>query len=401
MKKIFFLLIAALMCNAASAITMPRHIYVAGQNGKEVVVHNCITRETKTVHGYLRNIGVDNSGNVYILVCNTENGWGNYYVYKNCNPQIYLSLVEDQGGIYSSAAMRVKGNDVIVAGVQSKGFNNKGYQSRMMGYVNGQRLFITGYDRKSLKYDNFGGYQKVIGKSLQGYGQENNSGNPQGDYLSCVYHVDDVDYSGGAIYTTGWGEREYSDKIGTTKYYLVRRCPRVWKNGAEVVAQYENRTGAAWNIYVFNQGGKEYIYTSGHQRSQACAWEHNVDQFKNNYSPYPGVLGEATFAAGMSDNVPRFGRAFLCSRNVGLSMIELIFMENNKQIHTRSWGQNADVSDIVAGKDGFYIVQTDHTNTKEVHCWKKCNGISFAEEGFVCRLPGDVKLTNPKLAVCE
>lgn len=401
-KKILLLLIATLMYSAASAVTMPKHLYVAGQNGNTVVVHNCITHETKTINGYLRDIGVDNSGNVYILVCNTENGWGNYYVYKNCNPQIYLSLVEDRGGIYSSAAMKVKGNDVVVAAVQSLGFNSKGYQSRMVGYVNGRNVFTTGYDRKSLKYDNFKGYTKFVGKNIVGYGQENNSGNPQGDHLSCVYHVADVDYCNGAVYTTGWGEREYSETVGTQKYYFVRRCPRVWKNGAEVVAQYENKTGAAWNISVFNRGGKEYICTSGHKGSVACAWEHNADLFTADYYYYPGVIKEATFPEMGDTDSPNFGRAFLGLGNTNLKVIEIYSMSDNKLLNKRMLGMNGDISDIVAGKDGFYAIVTDSHKTVEIHCWRKFSGTSFGEEqAFVCRLPGNLGLKNPLLAVVD
>lgn len=402
MKKLFLTLMVALLCSAAQAITMPKHIYVASQDGNIVKVYNVQAKETMFVNGFLRDIGVDKGGNVYVLVCSTENGWGNYYVYKNCSPQIYLSLIEDQGGIYSSAAMKVKGNDVVVAAVQSLGFNSKGYQSRMAGYVNGQRVFLTGYDRRGLKYDNFMGYKKIVGKNIVGYGQENNSGNPQGDHLSCVCHVDDVDYCNGAVYTTGWGEREYSENIGTTKYYFVRRCPRVWKNGVEVVKQYENKTGAAWNISVFNRNGKEYIFTSGHKGSVACAWEHNADLFTADYYYYPGVIKEATFPETGDTDAPNFGRAFLGLGNTNLKVIEVYSMSDNRLLHKRMFGMNGDISDIVAGKDGFYAIVTDSYKTVEIHCWRKYSGTTFGEEqAFVCRLPGNLGLKNPMLAVAE
>lgn len=410
MKKIFLLLIAALMYSAAAAapvpqLSMPQHLYVAGQNGKDVVVYNCVKREMKVVHGYLRDIGVDSSGNVYVLVCSSESGWGSYYVYKNCNPQIYLSLVEDQGGIYSSAAMRVKGNDVVVAAVQSLGFNDKGYQSRMMGYVNGQRKFITGYDRKSLKYDNFKGYVKIVNNQFRGYGQENNSGNPQGDHLSCVYHVADVEYCEGRIYTTGWGEREYSEYIGATKYYLVRRCPRVWVNGAEVAAQCENSTGAAWNINILISN--DYcINTSGHKGSVAYAWKSVHYVYSNDYSQYPGVLDEADFIYNKPAKSPsQYCRVFLCSRSVNLSKLDIVGMESYKKLGSTSLEIKADVSDLVSVKGGFYFIQTDKNNTREVHARKKCSGarwdFAFSDWGLVCTLPSHLKMTNPKIAVCE
>lgn len=73
---------------------MPKHMVVAGQKGSSVQVYDCITKNIKSVPGYLRNIGIDNNGNVYILVSENKSGWGNYYVYKNYdtkNP--YQSLV--------------------------------------------------------------------------------------------------------------------------------------------------------------------------------------------------------------------------------------------------------------------------------------------------------------------
>lgn len=311
MKKICFLVFSfyLLLSGVSAQNNLPKYLYVAGQNGANVSVYNCNTKKTYTVPGYFHNIGVDNSGNVYILVCDDKSGWGNYYVYKNFNTNNpYQSFVWNQkDGIYSSMAMCVKGDDVVVAGVQSLGFNDKGYQSRMLGYVNTIMVFRTGYDRKSLKYDNFRGYQKVSGTKLVGYGEENNSGNPQGDHLSCVYHVDAVDYCNGYIYTCGWGEREYSKLVAGTKYYLVRRCPRVWKNGAEHVANlYVNKmdepqadkTGAFWNIFVNGQVAE----TSGHLGSVPAAFQHStplefpIDVYYDKITPgYPGFYREEFF----------------------------------------------------------------------------------------------------------
>lgn len=84
MKKLFTYLAAVLLCGAVAAQNMPKHLYVAGQaDGGKTKVYNCNTKEVKYVNGHLRNIGVDNNGNIYILVCSDVKGWGNYYVYRN------------------------------------------------------------------------------------------------------------------------------------------------------------------------------------------------------------------------------------------------------------------------------------------------------------------------------
>lgn len=428
MKKLYLFLLAAILSGAAlQAQTMPKGLCVAGWSGNEVKVYNCNTKETKTVKGYFRNFGVDNSGNVYVLVCSSSTGWGNYYVYKNFNvSNPYMKFEENAGGIYSSMAMRVKGNDVVVAGVQSKGFNNRGYESRMFGYVNNKSVFLTGYDRKSLKRDNFRGYTKVAGsgahKRLEGYGQENNSGNPQGDELSCVYHVDAVDYLGGKIYTTGWGEREYTETpAGYQKYYLVRRCPRVWRNGAEIVQQYENRTGAAWNINVLDaeKRGEDgyHIFTSGHQRSVACSWLGNFDHFNGSDNVikttigYPGFVREEVLHVGSTireDGVTRekvrshvFCHLYICKTG------------GKSRLYGRFWQfQNTDIGyiltdadDVVAVKDGCYYLS--RLSDRITVSWLKKpllkqGTYQFTEKGVSCTVPEAFRgYKDLRLAVSE
>lgn len=413
MKKLLVLLFATLMCGAMAAQStpkMPRHLYVAGQaDGGKTKVYNCNTKEVKYVNGHLCNIGVDNNGNVYILVCSDYRGWGNYYVYKNFddkNP--YLSFVwNQQEGIYSSMAMKVKGNNVIVAGVQSLGFNDKGYQSRMFGYLNGKRIFMTGYDRKSLKYENFRGHLKIVGSGLDArlttY-SENFSYNPQCDYLSCVYRVSDVDYYGGAIYTTGWGEREYSDNIMSNKYYLVRRCPRVWKNGAEIIAQYENKTGAAWHINVLQKDGIEYIFTSGHKGSLGYAWEHSTEQYSDISATYPGFRKEATFYVGSNENGHIFCRVFLAQKKAGQVLECGAVIQNGKKLY--SWGGSVDNSfDLVAVSNGFYKLTRLPNEDLIIHYQKKYvfdgRYYRYLESDDITVPAGIIDGREPMLAVAE
>lgn len=406
MKKLFLFLIAALMSGVVSAsITMPKHLVVAGQSGTQIKVYNCKTKETKTVPGYLKNVGVDNSGNVYVLSCNSPNGWGDYTVYKNYS--VYSTFKKEKDYEYSSMAMCVKGNNVIIAGSQVKKFNSKGYEARLVGYNNKVRVYETDWERKSLKRDQFHGYSEIKGSTTKRkiepiYGQ-NESGCPEGAHLSVVYHVDAVDYCDGFIYATGWGEREYSETpVGYTKQYLVRRCPRVWKNGKEVVQQYENQTGAAWNISVFKYMGKEYIFTSGHHRDKPCAWEHSNDQFSLSGYTYPCIVSEATFQAGAIGGQPIYCRIFLIKNGSNYEE-KGIYFQGNKNVGGWS-GMKDNSTDVVAGAKSFYKV-TNGSNGFIVKCQQNCtntnNGFNFKDIGTLVTLPADFKVSNAKLAVCE
>lgn len=408
MKKLFLFLLAALMCGAASAsITMPKHLVVAGQSDKQVKVYNCKTKATYSLSGYLRNVGVDNSGNVYVLVANQKNGWGSYTVYKNSS--IYMSLTESGNMQYSSMAMCVKGNNVVIAGSQVKKFNSKGYEARQVGYNNKVRVYETDWERKSLKRDQFKGYCNITGSGtktkVEPIYDQNESGCPEGVHLSVEYHVDAVDYCDGFIYATGWGEREYTETpIGYQKQYLVRRCPRVWKNGHNVVEQYENQTGAAWNISVFKVSGKELIFTSGHHRDKPCAWEHSTDQFSASSGyVYPCIVSEATFQAGAIGGQPIFCRVFLIKTAANTYVEKGIYVQGDKTVG--NWtDMNDNSTDVVAGKKSFYKV-TNSANGVIVKCKQNCtndnNGYSFKDVGTLVTLPADFKVKDAKIAVCE
>ena len=359
-----------MLAGVASAMKMPQDVYVAGQNGEKVMVYNCKTQETKTIRGYLRNIGVDNAHNVYVLVCDDSSGWGNYYIYKNFSSTPFQSFKSPQPSYasdrgyegYTSMAMTVKGGDVVVAGVYSKQFNDKGFESRMFGYVNKVRVYQTEFERKSLKREHFEGYKKIntSKKKWEKYEDENFCGNVFHNVKSLVFHVDAVDYSDGYIYTTGWGEREYTELWGKT-YYMVRRCPRVWRNGVEVVQQYENRTGAAWNIAAFKVGGKEYIFTSGHQRSKACSWTGDKPFAESSAADYPGYFDEAVVYTGFTAQGPVFHRVLLTMEGDCVTTNTSYTDSSNKSYGggvTSSPKGNQQTHDVLAVKDGYYMLRT-------------------------------------------
>ena len=410
MKRLFIILLAMLALGGAlQAQNKPRYIYIAGQNGDKVEYGNCFTKNIATVNGYLHNICLDNSGNVYVLVCDQPSGWGNYYIYKNSNTQEpYMSFVWNAAeGIYSSMVMRVKDNHVVVAGVQSLGFNNKGYQSRMFGYVDKVLVFRSGYDRKSLKYDNFVGYQKFSGKKLIGYGEENNSGNPQGDHLSCVYHVDGVDYYDGDIYISGWGEREYSETVGGTKYYLVHRCPRVWKNGTQIIEQYNNKTGAAWSVNVMKGIiGVPEVLTSGHKGSVSYSWYDDKEVLcgTDNYmatkaAGYPGFIKEEFFNTSIHSHC----RVYLSKGIDGISRMEGRFM-TTRTAESAFSAQAEDFS--ISGSSVYYLGKTP----ADLKVFRFCglqqrqdnNTYEFTKQELVVAVPDRFhNYNNLKIAVAE
>jgi hypothetical protein len=412
MKKIFFFLVAAMMSGvvfAGGTIAMPTHLFVACQNGSKVTVINCKTNETTKLDGYMKDLGVDKNGNVYVLVCDSQYGWDDYTVYKNSS--IYMSLKSGDNMYYSSMAMCVKEDVVVVAGTQVKKFNNKGYESRLFGYKNNVLAYETEWERKSLKRDQFHGYSKIVGSGSKTKTEaimgQNESGCPDGFHLSVGYHVDAVDYCDGVIYSTGWGEREYSETpLGFSKQYLVRRCPRVWKNGHNYVEQYENQTGAAWNIAVFKVAGKEYIFTSGHHRNKPCAWEHSTVQL-NDSGNYPCIVSEATFQVDVVNNQPVFCRVFLIKQ--GSKYRERgIYVQGNKVI--QEWGNTStnymldETNKVVAGNNSYYRIMT---TSGGIEVWgaryfeKKDNKYQYKRFGTVTNLPSDFVVAGSKLAVYE
>lgn len=274
MKKFFVALLAGLaMCMTANA---QQYMYVAAQSTNGIVLVNLKTGDYQELDADIPvDIGIDDRGYTYVLGYDKESE--TFKVWLNGQLQQHYIASDWGGDMFSSMAMKVVGNDVVIACVLLRRFNKNGYEARQMGFVNGNIKYRTDWERKSLKRDQFQGYINISGSgrsvkmSLPGYNH-----NPyvlrdrDSKALSQVLFIADVDYVNGDIYTTGWGEREYTETpVGYQKQYLVRRCPRVWKNGKLLVEQYQNRTGAAWSINVM-RGGKN-ILTSGHQRGNVCA----------------------------------------------------------------------------------------------------------------------------------
>ena len=142
MKKIIITLLSAItLCAVASAQT-PKDIYYTVQEKGTTWVYNANAGTRYSLEGYTCGIGIDDNHNVYVL-CGTQEGIGNtYIVYKN--KEVYQVLRASGNQFYSSMAMKVVGNHVVVAGVESREFNSKGYSSRMVGYVNNIRIYRVG-----------------------------------------------------------------------------------------------------------------------------------------------------------------------------------------------------------------------------------------------------------------
>lgn len=359
MKKIISILAALATVICANA-QKPRDVYYTVEKNQYIYVYNGNTGANYKLDTYgakAFNIGIDSDHNVYVLVgaWDVHKGlYHNFVVYKNGKP--YQTFTEEGNQFYSSMAMKVVGNNVVVAGVESKRFNSKGFEARMVGYVNKVRVYQTDWERKSLKRDQFKGFRSIVGSGTNAGVRPANNFNSivENDTDSRVYYIAAVDYVDGYIYTTGWGEREYTETpIGYQKQYLVRRCPRVWKNGKQIVQQYENRTGAAWTINVMRDG--QNILTSGHQRDQICGWDGNKDMITDNTKDNQ-IKREAVIYNGMLDGAPMFTRMFI-DQECGLFYVNNHKDGNQKPIYINA----GKCSDVVALGDDFYVLNITHS----------------------------------------
>lgn len=358
MKRILISLLAAFaLCLCATAQVPADLYYVIFSDHKTKLINasdgTCIFEQ----EGY-QEVAIDNRHNVYTI--DHDLSFNSYTVYKN--GKVYQELdSKSKKQYYTSMAMTVVGNDVVVAGVESREFNEKGFESRLVGFVNGELAYQTEWLRKSLKRDRFIGYRRIIGsgptagtEAVTGYNAiAEDYGLKSYDTRSLVYHVCAVDYVDGDIYTTGWGEREYSETpVGYTTQYMVRRCPRVWKNGKQIIQQYENRTGAAYNIHVMRHG--KNILTSGHQRNHICAWDGNKVMIQTN-SNIAAIVKEAVIYNGMADGTPLFTRMLLTDERI-LYMVNTAKKGELQPILVDS----RDIKDVVAIGNDFYALSSNN-----------------------------------------
>jgi len=366
MKKIISILAALATVICANA-QKPRDVYYTVEKNQYIYVYNGNTGASYKLDTYgakAFNIGIDSDHNVYVLVGEYEAGKGlyhNYVVYKNGKP--YQSFPDSGSQFYSSMAMKVVGNDVVVAGVESKRFNSKGFEARMVGYVNKVRVYQTDWERKSLKRDQFKGFCDIKGSGTKTKVVPATNYNSlfTDDVESRVYYVAAVDYVGGYIYTTGWGEREFTETpVGYQKQYLVRRCPRVWKNGKEIIQQYENRTGAAYSINVMRDG--QNILTSGHQRDHICGWDGNKDMITDN-DMRNYIKKEAVVYGGMVDGVPVFTRMLISSQNY-LCYVNTRSQGNQSLMSVKS----GNYTDVVAVGNDFYALSKSEKRVYKFSC---------------------------------
>lgn len=356
MKKILITLLSAIALCAVAAAQTPSDIYYTVQLGDKAWVYNALTGTRYALAGYAVNIGIDDNHNVYVLCGEKSSGLGySFTVYKNKEVYQELPAANKDIQFYSSMAMKVVGNNVVVAGVESLKFNKKGYSSRMVGYVNGIRIYQTEWERKSLKRDQFKGFCEIQGSGRSAkVVQASNYNSLFTDPASIVFFVKAVDYVDGYIYTTGWGEREYTETpIGYKTQYLVRRCPRVWKNGKEIVQQYENRTGAANSINVMRDG--KNILTSGNVRQHMCGWDGSKDMITTE-SAGTDIVQEAVIFSGMVDGSPLFTRIFIDN----LSTLYMVNTGKDGNKHPVQMGNSyRKFAAITVLGDDFYVIRSN------------------------------------------
>lgn len=348
MKTKFLITMAALLLTASQ--TEAQSLVVAGDTGNGSIKVSIIRGNTYTVSGNLKDLAFDSAG-PWVLACSTRDMWGTYTVYHN--QEVKKKYTEEDGGEFSSMAMRLKGKDLVIAGTIAKRFNKKGFEAKMFGEVNFRRKFTTEFERKSLKRERFYGFVSADGTqtSIPKY----DLGAKHTD--SEVFHIFDCDYENGTIYATGWGEREYTHNTGYTNY-LVRRCARVWKNGSLEVEQFQNRTSAAYSINVQNGN----ILTSGHNRGQAWGWNGNKDVISMK-KDFP-VTAEAVLCVTKDGNT--FKR--LCVSDGKLYSAEASTSERTLQFFSGLPGYR--FFDVVANpKDMVFYAVCYNTDEKELDVW--------------------------------
>lgn len=393
MKRIISILAALAVVICANA-QRPRDVYYTVKKDLSVYVYNANTGESYRLENASKafNIGIDDDHNVYVLAGEYSAGLGlyhNYVVYKNGKP--YQSFYDSGNQFFSSMAMKVVGNDVVVAGVESRRFNSKGFEARMVGYVNKVRVYQTDWERKSLKRDQFKGFSSIVGSGSKTRVLPSNNYNSmyESDTDSRVYYIAAVDYVDGYIYTTGWGEREYTETpLGYTKQYLVRRCPRVWKNGKQIVQQYENRTGAGLNIAVMRSG--QNILTSGHVREHVCGWDGSKDMYLDE-SRNSQIVKEAVIYGGMADGVPMFTRMFI---DMDGSLFYVNSHRDGNQRPILLGGGKC--SDVVSVGNDFYVL---NTSTKKVYKYSSSNWMKEEYDVFYEATVSSDVLSSSLLAV--
>lgn len=391
MKKLIIFFVATLLCCAAAmAQQSTPHFAMAHATGDGTTVYTDDGR-TFEVEGEVLDLGMDGN-TVWTLTRGERNidfhdlRVGVFRVYKNDKRKKTYKGNDDER--YFSMAMRVKDGHVVVAGSMVAPFNDKGFQSCLFGEVDFERVFETNYERKSLKRSNFRGFYVVKDGRLDVpiYDLD-------GTAYSVYYGVKDVDYYKGNIYATGWGEREYTQTYGT-KYYFVRRCPRVWRNGKEYVQQVENQTGAAYCINVVNADGKRHILTSGHNRGLGCGWDGNKLIYNNPVGNFV-VDEEAAIAKGS-----KIYRCCLVNRD------HLCFI-----VQDGNSGSVEKVLDSVDYDTFFYDVVADPANMDfylltrsyrgdDYEVWKlHCSGTTLKAPKKVFTFSTNEAGSSPKLAI--
>ena len=399
MKK---LLRSALLCAAAFVFLVPANaqtVYVAAtkEDGGVIVKSNkanTITLDGREVTGVGANSrGVwtlvrttDVRGNWYSNVGPADRhmiGWGEYVLYLNGNVYKKYPFGDPKTGCISSAVLKVKGNDVAVAGTMAKKFEDTWcYWGKLWGELNGRSVYNTEWERKSLKRKWFQGLTEPTHGLLNvGYAK---TPDVDGNF-SSMYHVFACDILDGKIYSTGWGEREYTYyNTGLAQdVYYVRRCARGWLNGKEVLQQYKNQTSGARTLTIGGNSSNPIWYTAGHHRGDPMSWTGNTDMASLDGD---GVI-TAEAVVTYNNSVRRY---FIANGN--------FYMYDGKNIKTIR--DHGNFKDVVAYKNQVYVLYT--LDSRDVFSVVKVNFETDDIDGFGYNvIPKDGMAKDWKLAVTD
>lgn len=294
MKK---LLKCALVCAALFLFLVPagaQTIYVSVVTAKGDIVVRSNKGDFYRLKG-LEVVGMGaNSKGVWTLVRTTDVegrwfdnrtdkhmiGWGEHVLYLNGDVYKKYPFGDPETCCISSAALKVKGDDVVVAGTYARRWEKSNYfWGKMWGELNGKTIYGSparsdGWQRMSLKRKWFQGFAEPSrGLFNLGYAK---TPDVDGNFTS-MYHVYACDVMDGDIYTVGWGEREYTyyNAGNAADAYYVRRCARGWVNGKEELKQVPNQTSCARTLTMAGNKDHPIWYTAGHHRGNMAVWEGN------------------------------------------------------------------------------------------------------------------------------
>ena len=180
-------------------------------------------------------------------------GWGEHVLYLNGDVYKKYPFGDPETCCISSAALKVKGDDVVVAGTYARRWEKSNYfWGKMWGELNGKTIYGSparsdGWQRMSLKRKWFQGFAEPSrGLFNLGYAK---TPDVDGNFTS-MYHVYACDVMDGDIYTVGWGEREYTYYNAGSRSRPKYRHHQITGFDYRFASANRNRSNSSYYLYL-------------------------------------------------------------------------------------------------------------------------------------------------------